>query len=173
MEQVITNPNKQQNPAPSLWDGFEHLLMFISLLIMTFSLTLSIHFFIDKWLPNNAVENYGFNYVYSWQLTLLRVYTAALLVSTPIFMFLFLRVTKKTINNPELRNLIIRKILIYLALVITFLIMIGNLISLIFSFLNGNATINFLIHFLVTILINSVIFAYYLHEIREDMKIHA
>ncbi len=157
----------------SLWEGFEHILLFISLGVMATSLGLILHFFVDKWYPGTptGIASYiGSALLY--QAPLLRGYLAGLIVSYPLFSFFFLRTVNRIRKNPELKHLHSRKILIYATLVITFLIVIINTISLVYGFLGGNVTYNFVLHFLVTVGISGIIFGYYLNEVRGEIGTH-
>lgn len=150
----------------SMWDAFEHILLFISLYVLATSIALILHFFIDHWLPGITEERkYSGG---SWQFAMLRGYVAAVIVSYPLFAFFFWRVTKRTIETPSLRTLKSRKFLIYFTLVVAFLIMIGYVIAAIYNFLNGNLTINFILHILTTLSVAGTLFGYYLQQVRED-----
>lgn len=156
-----------KNPSShSMWDAFEHILLFISLYVFVTSLALLIHYLVDKWVPRFPGSRYlSYSSVGN---TVLRGYLSAILVSYPLFVFFFLRITKRTFKNPELRKIKPRKTLIYLTLIITFIVSLINIISIVYSFLGGNVTGNFLAHFFVTFLISGIIFAYYLFQVRED-----
>ncbi len=166
-------PSPPKNTISSIWDTFEHILLFISLYVLYTSLALTLHFFIDKYIISANANPYGYAAQSSYGLVLLRGYLAALIVSCPLFSFFFLRVTKRTILHPEIRNLSSRKTLIYLTLVITFLVLLINIISIIFNFLNGNVSLNFVAHFITTITLSAFIFMYYLKEVKEDRKVYA
>lgn len=167
---VPTPDNKVENPGSgTMWDSFQHILLFISLYVMATSIALIIHDFIDRFMPGIRT---GYNFGYSSS-GLLQGETAALIVSFPLFAFFFSIITKRTQANPATRNLRWRKFLIYLTLIITFIIVLANVISLVYSLLGGNVTLNFFLHFLDTITVSGVVFAYYLGQVKEDRKGHA
>lgn len=151
--------------SPTMWDAFEHVLMFISLYVLAISLALTFHLFINRWVPG-IPEGYRGNV--NADISELRGYIAALIVSFPLFSFFFLRITLRTINNPLIRALGARKFLIYATLVVTFITVTGSIISIIYNFLNGNVTLNFFLHFVVTTAISALVFAYYLQQVKED-----
>lgn len=151
--------------SPTMWDAFEHILMFISLYVLAITFALTIHLFIDRWLPGVPE---GYRSANNYDIGLLRGYMAALIVSFPLFAFFFLRITGRTFKNPLIRAIAARKFLIYATLVVTFIIVTGSIISIIYTFLNGNVTLNFFMHFLVTAGISSLVFAYYLQQVKED-----
>jgi hypothetical protein len=171
-------PNNQDSQTnlipknnPTMWDAFEHILLFISLYVMSMAIGLTLHFFIDKWFP--AVQSNGYDSYYSGlQSTVVNGYLAALIVSTPIFAFLFIAIQKRTIENPQIRNLRARKQLIYLTLVVTFLIMLIQVILTVYSLLNGNISLNFLLHLIINLGITSIIFTYYVFQVKGDRKLN-
>lgn len=151
---------------PTMWDAFEHILLFISLYVLATTFALTLHLFVDHWIP--GVPDAPFRSADSYQLGMLRGYMAALIVSYPLFTFFFLRVTRRSITNPLIRAIPARKFLIYATLVVAFIIVTGSIISIIYTFLNGNVTLNFFLHFLITTLIAGCVFAYYLQQVKED-----
>ena len=153
----------------SFWDTFEHVLLFISLYVFAISFTLMLHRFIDSIFP----ENYSSRNFYLPGMidkNLIRGYIASLIVSYPLFSFFFLRVKARVMKYPGLIHLRSRKQLIYMTLVVTFVIVLINIISIIISFLEGNTNWNFFFHFLATVTVSSLIFAYLLNEVKEERK---
>lgn len=168
----VSNTNQTLKGSTNAWDAFEHILMFISLYVMATSIALILHYFVDKYFPGVNINSYD-SYNSSWQDTMFRGYLAALIVSLPLFCFFFLNITKRTLANPTIRNLQERKTLTYFTLVVTFIIMLWCVIAAVYSFLNGNVTMNFILHILVTILVSGAVFGYYLNQVKEDRKQHA
>jgi len=171
---VPTPPSSASQPKGSLtmWDAFEHILLFISLYVLATSLALTLHYFVDKWFSGIGSDSSSYSWWGGFGEVLLRGYLAALIVSFPLFAFLFTLITQRTMRNPALRSLGARKVLIYLTLIGTFIIMLCNVIATVFAFLNGNVTFNFGLHFLVTVGISGYIFAYYVDQVREDRRLH-
>lgn len=165
---AVSSANNANISSPTMWDAFEHILMFISMYVLAITIGLTLSLFVEKWFPG-APDMYesGNN---SWKLSMLRGYIASLIVSYPLFAFFFLRITRRTMDNPFVRTLKARKFLIYLTLVVAFIIVISNIISIIFNFLNGNVTLNFFLNFLIIVSISSLIFFYYLQQVKEDRQ---
>ena len=163
-QSIETQSNLQS--APSMWDAFEHILLFISLYVLATAIAFILHYFIDHWFP--AIGDTNRYIARGFAKTMLRIYNASLIVSYPLFVFFFWRITKRTMEFPPLRNLRSRKFLIYLTLVVTFLIMISYIIYTIFSLLEGNITVNFVLHLIVTLTVAGSVFGYYLQQVRED-----
>lgn len=158
----------------TMWDTFEHILLFISLYVMAGAIALILHFFVDKWSPGISTNIYGyFPSSSDWDLTMFRGYLASLIVSMPLFIYFFLQIAKRTAQNPNLRELKSRKILIYITLTGTFIIMLFNIISIVYNFLGGNVSLNFLLNFIISISVSGIIFVYYSLQVKEDRKLHA
>jgi len=158
--------------STTMWDAFEHILMFISLYVMAVSIALIMNFFVDKWFPGITSNSYSSYITDQVESTTLRAYMAALIVSFPLFAFFFLHITKRTISNSNMRNMKARKVLIYITLTVTFIIMLSSIITTVFNFLNGNLSVNFLFHILVTLIVSGIVFGYYFYQIKEDRKIN-
>lgn len=161
-------------PGAYAWYAFEHILMFISMAVLAVSISLILNYFVDRYFPSVPVDRYGrYDYGYSWENSALRGYLAALIVSLPLFSFLFLDITRRILAHPEMRNHIVRKILIYLTLIVTFVMMLGYVIAAVYNFLGGNVSVNFLLQLLVTFMTAGLIFAYYLSQVKGDRKLNA
>ena len=169
--QPSTQPTGVKPSSTTMWDAFEHILMFISLYVMATSIVLVLYYFIDKWFPGVTQARYSYSND-DWQLGALRGYLAALIVSYPLFAFFFLNTIKRTISNPLLRIIKTRKILIYLTLTVTFIIMLIYLIQLVYKLLSGDVTVNFMLHLLALVSVTGVIFVYYILEVKGDRKIN-
>ncbi len=164
-------PPASTNHIETMWDSFENILMFISLYVLSTSLTLLLHIFVDKWLPNvSDTSRSYYRYGSDFSSIQIRIYSAALLVSFPLFAFFFSDVTHRTLKFPYMKLLRSRRILTYITLTITFLVVLSNIIGLIYGLLGGNVSLNFLIKFFITIIIYGVIFAYFLIQVRGDKK---
>jgi len=169
----LPNQSMAKPSSTTMWDAFEHILMFISLYVLATSIALTLYFFIDKWFPGVTTESYyRSSSSNDLNLNLLRGYLAALIVSFPLFAFFFLHITKRTMLNPTIRSIKSRKILIYITLVVAFIIMLYNIISTVYNLLSGNITFNFVLHLLITLSVTGIVFVYYLYQVREDRKIN-
>lgn len=152
------------------WIAFEHILMFISLYVLATSIALLLHYFADKWYPGVRTSSYVSTS--SLGLTLVRGYLAAAIVSLPMFSFFYLSTAKSISANPLVSQNHTRKILIYFTLIVTFIIMLSSIIGFVYQFLNGNFTLNFLLHIGITFGVSGIIFGYYLGQVKADRKMH-
>lgn len=186
------NPSVSSSQTPTyqrhLGDIFEHILFFINLAVLGSAITLTLGYFIDKWLPSLSDTSSSITQINFLQSalstgigtditgfdpqdpTLLRIYLALLFVSLPLFVLFFLHIIIRSMKRPEIKTLFLRKLCIYSTLGITFLIVQYSLISFIFNLLNGNITWNITLHFLVDLLVNGSIFTYFFFSIRHDIK---
>ncbi len=160
-------------PVPhfSLWVTFQYIILFITLYVSATSLGGILHHAVDNFIPDslNQSEEYGGLFFWYYD-SLLKGYLAGILVTFPVFAFLFIRLRQQLIQQPGVRNLKARKDLIYVTLVVTFIIMISHLIGTVYGFLNGTATLRSLGHLGVNFLIAGSIFWYLLQEVKEDRK---
>lgn len=170
-----SEPNNQTvvKPAPptSAWDAFEHIILFISLYIVVSSISIILHAIVNKWVPG-LTAGYSAMMGTFYNSYIIRGALAALIVAYPFFAFLFLKVSKRTNEFPSLRTLRSRKFLIYLTLIITFLIGIGNIIRGVYSFISGEISLNFILNLSVTLLTSGSVFFYYLTQVKEDRHVH-
>lgn len=167
-------PKPQEYTAPpvpiapvahiGMWVGFLYILYFISLYVLATSVGGLLHGWVDKLIPDPA--NVSGNA--SWLDFMIPVYVAALIVSYPVFAGLAIMLKKQAVKNLAVKNLRSRKILIYITLVGTFVLMISDIIKTLYFFLTGAFSLNALAHLGVTFLVSGYIFYYFLTEVRTD-----
>lgn len=162
-------------PRVGMWIAFLYILLFISLYVNATAFSQMLKIIADNFIKDSLDKGYYSGYSYfsyflggSSEITF---YLATLIVSFPIFAPLFLYLKKQQLTKPAIKNLHARKLLIYITLVGTFLIMVFDSISTVYGFLNGLATGRSLTHFAITMLVSGSIFLYYLFEVKEDRKI--
>lgn len=165
---LSADPSGQNMRKGNMWDSFQHILMFISMYVLWISLMLMINTFIDRWVP--APSSYYGSIYSSYSNYAVTGYMSSIIVSFPLFAFFFIKLTKDTKKNPFIRNLRSRKHLIYITLVVTFIVVLSKVVQIVYSFLEGNVTANFLLHFVNIVGSSGLIFAYYLGQVKEDRK---
>lgn len=166
-------PSIPPPPVPQfgMWVAFEYVILFISLYISASALAGIMHIAVDNLIPDTLSNTSGYDYSSVFNDFLIKAYLASLIVVFPIFAVLFVILKRQMLHIPAVRNLRTRKVLIYLTMVGTFLLMIGHLIMTIFGFLSGSVTTRAIGHFGVTLLVAGSIFVYLLLEVREDRKV--
>lgn len=184
---VMNGKKSKINKNQYTLEAFGYLFMFINLYIIATAVGMILHFSAEKLFPiiGNpgsgagelpdifsvlVVELIGPSY---GVISPLVPYLATLIVIYPFFAILFLWVNKRTLLEPEIRKLDMRKLLLYLTLAATFIFMIYKFIYLVMNLLTGNGSLNFLSHFFITVSINLTIFLYCFYELREDRKLNA
>ncbi|MHB1330733.1 MAG: DUF5671 domain-containing protein [Minisyncoccota bacterium] len=97
---------------------------------------------------------------------------ATLIVALPLFLGLSWLIQKTYVNEPALRDSWLRKWLAYITLFVAGAIVAGDLVTVIYMFLDGQElTTGFLLKVLVLLSISLGVFAYYLREIRNVIEV--
>lgn len=157
-------------PRFSMWISFQYVLLFVTLWISSTSLGGIWNYAIDKHIPDALAQSAGYDYSYIMGNTLLQGYLAALIIASPFFVALFFYLNKQVENNPGIRNIKTRKLLMYFTIVVNFLYMISMLISTVFGFLSATVSMRTLPHLLVNLVIPGSICLFLLQEVSEDRK---
>ncbi len=92
--------------------------------------------------------------------------SSVLLVAYPVFVYLSWLLSKEFSHHAELREVQIRRWLLYLTLFVTAVIMIVDLIMVIYRFYGGELTSSFGLKVVVVLLVAAVVFAYYRWELK-------
>jgi len=166
-------PNVPPPPVPrvGMWVAFEYVILFIALYISATSIGGILHYAVDKYLPDTLKNSDVGAYIgATFSDVILKGYLAGLIVAFPIFALLFVLLKKEILSKPAVKSLRARKLLFYITMVGTFLIMIWHLITTVFGFLNGVTSVNSIAHLAVTFLVAGSIFGYLLIEVKEDRK---
>ena len=154
-----------------MWTGFLYILFFISLYTFAGAIAGILYNMVDALMPNFAplYSPYNYNPASSTDM-LMQIYLSALVVSGPIFFYLAFYLQRQLAKDPTAKNIRSRKLLIYITLIVTFLILLTHIIGTIYTFIAGNTTINSLGHLGVTLLTAGSIFIYFLSEVKNDNK---
>jgi len=149
----------------TLWDAFENVMMFVTMGITAIASGVLLNMFIDQTLffEESAMRYYSTGWM--------EIYVAALIVVVPIFSFFFIRVTKRTKLYPELKRKTLRLVLVYIAMIITSIIVIIDLIVVLTRFLSGEINLEAVFDTLIIVGISALIFMYALNQTKEDRKI--
>ncbi len=95
---------------------------------------------------------------------------SVLVILVPILYVLENLIIRGQRSDPEKRNLWIRKWRIYLTLFLTGATVVGDLITLINTYLNGDITSRFVYKVLIVLFISSAIFKYYFFSVNENSR---
>jgi hypothetical protein len=146
-------------------EAFFYLLFFILLGVVAFNLGSLLFALIDTAIPD-PIEQANRNH--SFLASQIRGAVAGLIVGTPIFLWLARILLKARKSKPALQRSRIRKWLIYLSLVIAGAVLVGDAISLVYSFLSGELTWRFALKSLVVAAIAGAIFGYFITNAERD-----
>lgn len=141
-------------------DAFFHLLSFTALTLTVVSLVFLFFNFLNRLLPDPAFPNY-YDDVSSvrWQL-------AVLIVSYPLYLWMSRLLLKEYAMHPEKLASGVRRWLTYLILFATACTLVGDLIALIFSLLQGEVTLRFMLKIITLLVLAGLPFRYYLYSLR-------
>ncbi len=144
-------------------DVFLHLLAIISLYVSAGAF-LSLAFdYINLGFPD-ALEG---SYAADAALSSIRFAISALVIVFPTYFFTTRFLNKSYEKNTGLRNLRIRKWLIYFTLFVAALIVIGDFIALVYGFLNGDLTARFGLKALAIFFTAVSVFLYYFWDVKK------
>jgi len=146
-------------------DVFSYLLIMIALYVGVVSLGALIFQYINLVFPDPLSTDLA---IYIRQA--LRWPLAVLVVVFPFYVWFSSYVQKDLIAHPEKRELRTRKWFLYFTLFATTLVIAGDLVSLIFQFLNGEFTARFLLKVLTVFLIAAAVFVYYSWNLRKSVS---
>ena len=146
--------------------AFFYVLSLVALVFMSFGVGTILFQFINKFIPDIINEYSG-----TYQADSLKFAISALLIASPIFYITMREIHKNLFSGAMEKNSEVRKWLTYFILLVTSIIMIGWFISVVNNFLGGELTLKVGLKAVVAILINVLIFSFYLYDIkREETK---
>ncbi len=146
-------------------DVFLYLLMIVALGMSAVNFGTLLFQFINLYVPD-ALNTAGYDYSGSY-LNTIRWTLASIIVAFPVLVWVTRFLKRDIIASPEKRDLRIRKWLIYLTLFVAGVVVLGDLIALVYSFLQGELTLRFALKIASILLVSGSVFWYYLREIRE------
>lgn len=154
-----------QNKTSAL-DFFLHLGAIVALYAVTISFLNLIFKIVNKAFPE-VQRNY-----YAWGgSSEISMPVATLIVVFPLFVALSRFVYKTYEQNPEKKEMHIRKWLVYITLFIAGIILAGDLVTVLYKFLDGqDLTVAFLLKALAVLLVAGAVFGYYLQDIRDRIS---
>lgn len=142
-------------------EAFVYLVLFTLLYLSSWSLGALLFQFINRAYPALAV---GSDFVVGN----LRWSVAMLVIAFPGYLFLSRRAYAAARRDPEKRQSKVRKWLTYLTLFVAAGVLMGDLISLVYNFLEGELTARFLLKVATVAAIAGSVLVYYLWDLRQD-----
>ena len=157
-------PVPKRRPYLSAKEAFIYMVLFVCLYISAFAFGTMMFEFIEGWFPD-ALETWQQNSSES-----IRMSISSLIVAFPLYLWLTSLMVKAIKHNPDKRSSKIRKWLTYITLFVAASFIIGDLITLVYNLLGGEATVQFLFKVLTVLLIAGLIFGYYLWDLKKEEK---
>ncbi len=145
-------------------DVFGQLLAIIGLYVSVVAFGALIFGLVNLYFPD--VLNYDYGYYASQSL---RWPLAILVIVFPLFVWWNSYLQKDLEKNPEKKDLKSRKWFLHFTLFAAAIVIIVDLVSLVFRFLNGDLTIQFILKILAVFVIAAAVFIYYLWSIRKSV----
>ena len=95
---------------------------------------------------------------------------ATLIIVFPLFIFLSWLIEKSYAEDPGKKQIGIRRGLTYITLLIAGIILVGDLVTLLYTFLDGqDFTVTFILKACVILCVLGLVFGYYLQDIRDKI----
>ncbi|MFH1656591.1 MAG: DUF5671 domain-containing protein [Candidatus Nealsonbacteria bacterium] len=156
--------NSNNNSSISPKNVFLHLFVIIMLYIATANFLTLIFQYINILIPD-TLSNINY-YSHNQYVDLIRFALASILVIFPVFILSSWFLNKLYLKNPAIREMRLRKWLIYFTLFVASLIIVGDLVKIILVFLEGEITTRFILKAFSMLIIALLIFGYYLWEVK-------
>ncbi|MFA6177915.1 MAG: DUF5671 domain-containing protein [Candidatus Paceibacterota bacterium] len=160
-------PNQTQNQVSSKTsakDFFINLGAIVALGFFVGNLINLLFTIINKAFPLTT----GFNFSGSSSISFP---VASLIIFFPVYIFLMYLLEKDYVLEPEKRNVGIRKWLTYITLFISGFALVGDLVTVLYYFIDGqDITMGFILKALSVLIISLSIFYYYISEVRGKMN---
>lgn len=141
-------------------DVFMHLLNIAGLYASAASLITLFFQYINVAFPDSLNPYYDPGDSIRWAM-------ASLIIIFPVFLWVSRFLHKDLEVSPEKSDLRIRKWLLHLTLFAAAILIIGDLVTLIYNFLQGELTVPFLLKVLSVLVVAAAVFGYYLYDLKK------
>jgi len=160
-ESSLPEPVPRKRVSSSPRDAFLHLVSIVALYNAAFAVGAVLFVLIDRWLPLPLDATAFWKGGLRWAV-------ATLVVSLPILLVVHRAIARDVASNPGSRLSPIYRLLAYLTLLITALVMAGDLVCVLINFLQGDATVRFLLKALVVFTVAGAIYLWYAGDLRRE-----
>lgn len=156
-------PVPKPRASLSAKEAFQYLVLFATLYFSAYHLGSLLFDLVNRALPDPADQARFPMFGDS-----MRFSVAALVIAFPVFAWMSHRVGVDVARHPIKRLSPVRRWLTYLTLFVAAGILIGDMTSLVYNLLGGEATPRFLCKVAVVAMIAGGVFHYYLHDLRRE-----
>jgi hypothetical protein len=165
VDKIINKSSEEKsNPAFHL---FLYLVSFLSLGFMVFGILVSFFQAINKFIPDSLLDsNLGGNY---FDNDVMKFGLSALIVTIPIYYGVLFLLNKKLERMDILADSPVRKVITYLALVAFSAMAIGSLVTLLYTYFDGELTTRFVLKTIAFFVVSVFFFSFYFWEVRRAM----
>ncbi|MBI3638361.1 hypothetical protein HY227_01295 [Candidatus Wolfebacteria bacterium] len=151
--------NQIQIQKSSQRDVFMNLLGIAGLYVSVFNVLTLLFQYIDVAFPDKLNPYYDAGSPIRWSL-------ASIIIIFPVFLWISRFLYRDLKNNPQKNELKIRKWLLYFTLFAAAILIIGDLVALIYNFLEGELTLRFILKILSILAVAVGVFGYYFYDLR-------
>ena len=152
-------------PTVSAREAFMYVLMFATLFVSAYSLGDLLFDIIDRRFPDPVSSR-----AEAFTLQSIRWALSALIVAFPIFLWMAWLIARLVRADSTKRASRIRRRLTYITLFIAACVLIGDVITVVYSFLGGELTTRFVLKVFTVGAIAGTAFGYYLSDLRVEEK---
>ncbi len=163
-ESEFVEPVPKPRLLLSARDSFLYLLLFVMLYLSAYNFGALLFAFVDLALPRAVGHLPEYHY------SAIRWAISVLVIAFPVFLAASYRVARDIEEEPVRRSSPVRRWLTYLTLFAASVLIVGDLIYLVFSFLSGELSTRFVLKTLIVGGISAALFTYYLRSARNDEK---
>jgi hypothetical protein len=162
------NTPSEVGSGTSAKDFFLHLGSIVALYVVSGNFISLLFIIINKAYPE--VSNYNY-YFYSQGGSEISLPVATLIIVFPVFVLLSRWVHRTYEESPLKKHLSIRKWLTYITLFAAGVMLVGDLVTVLYKFLDGqDLTAAFLLKALTVLLVSGAVFGFYLQDIRDRVS---
>ena len=152
-------------PTVSAREAFMYVLMFATLFVSAYNLGDLLFDIIDRRFPDPVSPR-----AEVFTLQSIRWALSALIVAFPIFLWMAWLIARLVRADPTKRASRIRRRLTYITLFVAACVLIGDVITVVYSFLGGELTTRFVLKVITVGAIAGTAFGYYLSDLRVEEK---
>ncbi len=152
---------EEKNVKSSPRDVFMYLLATVALYFSVFAVLNLISFYTDYFLPDPLNPYYQPGAEARWPIALL-------IVIFPVYLWVSRFLARDLRAAPEKKDLRIRRWLLYLTVFLAAVLLIGDLVALIYRFLEGDLALPFVLKVISIFVVGAAVFWYYLYDLRRQ-----